>query len=172
MMFHPEIIDAMLFGNRSLRSRYLRRRGQVRDFHDNFLQLKLALGWLQQHHASVLICIQLIRWVIHLCLHQFRIDTLATVSAEIRADQREAALAGLRPFSYEYFEEIMAEPVHMMFGNKSAFKTPLLLAHMLFDFDDGRTRTHWENKPYRKLYRRAYVALQGQPRTALSAFQL
>ena len=165
LTFHVDVTDHMLFGNRTLRSRYLRRGGQVRDFHDNFLRLELALGWLQVHHATRSVSRRLVVWITHLCLQQFRLDTLATVSNEIRGDQRTVALEGLRPFSYEYFEEIMAQPLHAASGNKSAFKDPLALAHMLFDYDDGRTRTHWEHKPYRKLYRRACHALRSQPLT-------
>jgi hypothetical protein len=137
----------------------------VQDFHDVFLQLELALGWVRQYRGSIWILSVLLSWIIHLCLHQFRVDTLTSVKAEIQADHRTAALRGQQPFSYEYFEEIMGHAVHLVSGNKSDFKDPLRLAHMLFDFDDGRMRTHWENKPYRKLYRRAYAGLREQDHT-------
>jgi len=166
LTFHTHVTDDVLFGNRTLRSLYLRRGGRVRDFHNNFLQLELALGWLQAHHASIPISTRLISWMVHLCLHQFRLDTLGSVSGEIQEDQRVVALDGLQPLSHEYLEQIMAGPVHLVCGNKSAFKDPLRLAHMLFDFNDGRKRTHWENKPYRKLYRRAHQALRSHPATA------
>ena len=161
LTFHADVTDHMLFGNRTLRSRYLRRGGEVRDFHDNFLRLERALGWLQNHQATQSVKVKMITLIVHLCLHQFRLDTLASVSNEIQEDQRGAALDGLRPFSYEYFDEIMAAPLHAASGNKSAFKDSFGLAHMLFDFENSRTRTHWEHKPYRKLYRRACYSLRG-----------
>jgi hypothetical protein len=160
LTFQAVITDEVLFGNRTLRSQYLRRGGQVQDFHDVFLQLELALGWTRRYRGSTWILCTLLSWIIHLCLQQFRVDTLTSVKSEIQVDHRTEALRGQQPFSYEYFEEIMGHTVHLVSGNKSDFKDPLRLAHMLFNFDDGRMRTHWENKPYRKLYRRAYVGLR------------
>lgn len=165
LTFQAAITDEVLFGNRTLRSQYLRRGGQVQDFHDVFLQMELALGWIRQYRGSTWILSVLLSWIIHLCLHQFRVDTLTSVKGEIQRDHRTAALHGQQPFSYEYFEEIMGHAVHLVSGNKSDFKDPLRLAHTLFDFDDGHIRTHWENKPYRKLYRRAYAGLREQDHT-------
>ena len=166
LTFQPAVTDEVLFGNRTLRSQYLRRGGQVRDFHDIFLQLELALGWLQEHHDQPQICDRLIRWIVHLCLQQFRVDVLTSISPEIQADQRDTALQGQRSFSWEYFDETMTQDIHLVSGNKSDFKDPVRLAYLLFNFDDGRTRTHWENKPYRKIYRRACTALSLRPNTS------
>ena len=110
---------------------------------------------------------RLIDWMVHLCLRQFRVDTLSTVSGEIQQEHRETALDGLRPFSHDYLEEIADyETLHLVSGNKSAFKDPSALAAALFDYQDGRKRTHWENKPYRALYQRACTTLSAQPTTA------
>jgi hypothetical protein len=104
---------------------------------------------------------------VHLCLRQFRVDTLITVQAEIHPDYRETALNGLRLFSYTYLEETMDYGgLHLVSGNKSAFKDLCALKEALFGYNDARKRTHWENKPYRTPYRRACVTLSAQPATA------
>jgi hypothetical protein len=159
MTFLTAVSDDVLFGNRILQRQYLARGGSVRDFQDLFLQLERALNWLQQYAGHDQIRSQLLTLVVHICLQQFRIDVLTSVQQEIQDDQREEALQGQRPFSFEYFTDIMTDPVHLVSGNKTEFKAPTSLRRMLWNFDDGRTRHHWENKPYRKLYRRACVVL-------------
>jgi hypothetical protein len=54
--------------------------------------------------------------------------------------------------------------VYLISGNRCDFKQPTHLGHFLFDFEDGRIRAHWENRPFRKLYRRARTALSLLPR--------
>ena len=75
---------------------------------------------------------------------------------------------GLRTFSDLYLKEIMhGDGLHLVSGNKSAFKTPLALKEALFSYDDARKRAHWKNKPYRILYKRVYVILGVKPATAV-----
>lgn len=168
LVFHVNVTDHVLFGNQALCRQYLRRGGAVRDFHSNFVQLERAVTWLQRYHASATISDRLIDWIVHLCLRQFRVDTLTTVLAEIRPDHREAALDGLRTFSDLYLKEIMhGDGLHLVSGNKSAFKTPLALKEALFGYDDARKRAHWESKPYRTLYERVCVTLGVKPATAV-----
>ena len=159
LTFKSSITDEVLFGNSALRGQYLRRGGQVRDFFDATRQLELALDWVDRHHGSEVIRDRLISWMVHICLQQFRVDILGSVRSEISVDHQEDALQGTQPFCYEYFEEIMAGAVYLMSGNRCDFKQASHLGHFLFDFDDGRMRTHWEDRPYRKLYQRARTAL-------------
>jgi hypothetical protein len=79
------------------------------------------------------------------------------------------ALQSRRLFSRNYFDVIMTDAVHLMSGNKIEFKNLIHLTRRLFNFDDGHTRMHWEDKPYRKFYRRARTALKQQPNTAVFA---
>jgi len=74
-------------------------------------------------------------------------------------EHREEALQGSGGFCFEYLEEIMADGVHLKSSNRCDFKRVSDLGHFLFDFDDGRIRKHWEDRPYRKLYRRRRVGL-------------
>jgi hypothetical protein len=166
LTFQVDVSDHVLFGNQALRRQYLRRGGAVRDFHNNFVQLERAVTWLQQYHASEVISNRLIDWIVHLCLRQFRVDTLTAVRAEIHPDHRETALDGLRSWSHAYLEDIMDyDKLHLISGNKSIFKDPCALKEALFGYDDGRKRTHWEKRPYRTLYRRACITLNVQPTT-------
>jgi len=166
LTFHVDVTDHVMFGNQALRRQYLRRGGAVRDFQSNFIQLERAVTWLQQHHASAVVAGRLLDWIVHLCLRQFRVDTLTAVQTEIHPDHREAALDGLRTFSHAYLDETMDyDGLHLVSGNKSAFKTPSALQAALFGYDDARQRTHWETKPYRTLYRRAVVTLRAHPTT-------
>lgn len=162
LVFKSRITDEVLFGNSVLRDQYLRRGGQVRDFFDATRQLELALDWTSQHHGNETIRDQLIFWMIHICLKQFRVDILGSVQHEIAEEHREEALLGQRGFCFDYFEEILRDAVHLISGNRCDFKQASHLGHFLFDFDDGRVRKHWEDRPFRKLYRRARTAMRLQ----------
>jgi hypothetical protein len=159
LTFREEITERVLFGNDMLRGQYLRRGGQVRDFFGATRQLELALMWIDRHHQNRPIRDRLVSWIVHICLHQFRVDILSNVKSELSPDYREEALRDTQPFSFEYLEQIMTAGVYLMSGNRCDFKEVSDLVHFLFDFDDGRIRAHWEDRPFRKLYRRARNAL-------------
>ena len=154
LVFKPAFTDDMLFGNDMLRDQYLRRGGQVRDFFGLSRRLELGLGWLDRNHHLGPIRSRLLTWIVHICLQQFRIDVLGPIAAEIREPLREEVLQGLRGFSVEYFDEIMLNEVYIISGNRCDFKQPSDLTGFLFDFGDGLVRRHWEDRPFRKLYRR------------------
>jgi hypothetical protein len=164
LVFKSEVTDRILFGNHTLRGQYLRRGGQVADFFHTTRRLELALEWLNQHRRHRRIQDQLIYWIVHICLQQFRIDVLRSIQSEMLEEHREEALQGTQPFCWEYFQEILADNVYLISGNRCDFKQPSHLGHFLFDFDDGRVRSHWEDRPFRKLYRRARTALSLLPR--------
>lgn len=143
-----------------LRDQYLRQGGEVRDFFGVTRQLELAIEWIGRHHQVAAIRDRLIFWIVHLCLLQFRVDILSTTKSEITEEHREAALNGIQPFCLEYFEGIMGQGVYLISGNRCDFKEASHLGYYLFDFDDGRIRAYWEDRPFRKLYRRARTALR------------
>ena len=166
----------MLFGNNVLRGQYLRRGRQAQAFLDTTQQLELALDWMQEHRQDGRIRSRLMEWMVQICLRQFRIDILGSVRGEIREESREEALKGEVGFSKEYFDELMVAGVHLILRNRSDFKDVRALMRYLFDFDDGRSRIHWEDRPYRKMYRRAVtgvsVALGGREQGRRLAHQL
>jgi hypothetical protein len=158
--FQSQITDQVLFGNNMLRDQYLRRGGRVRDFFAATQRLELALEWIDQCRDKATIRNRLLIWMVHICLQQFRMDVLSSLKTEIFEEEREAALEGQRPFCVEYFQEIFGYDIHLMSGNRCDFKVVSQLGHFLFDYDDGRVRAHWEDRPFRKLYRRARTALR------------
>ncbi len=159
LTFREDITERVLFGNAMLRNQYLRHGGQIRDFFSSTRQLEVALAWIDQHHQNRAILNQLIFWFTQIVLQQFRIDVLHTVQSEISADHREEALKGDQPFSHEYLDNIMTDGLHLVSGNRSDFKKVSHLVQYLFNYEDGRLRAHWEDRPFRKLYRRARTAL-------------
>jgi hypothetical protein len=52
--------------------------------------------------------------------------------------------------------------VHLVSGNRIYYKQASKLGHFLFDFGDSKIRNHWEDKPFRKLYRRRCIGLNAQ----------
>jgi hypothetical protein len=159
LAFRSHVTDHVLFGNGMLRGQYLRRGGLVRDFFGATRQLELALEWVERHHGNARIRDQLIVWMVHICLQQFRVDVLSGIRLEISEEHRDEAVLGTRPFCFEYLEGIMSDGVYLIAGNRCDFKQASHLGRFLFGFDDGRARAHWEDRPFRKLYRRARTAL-------------
>lgn len=60
---------------------------------------------------------------------------------------------------------------YLVSGNKTEFKQVLGLGHFLFDFEDGLSREHWEDRPYRVLYRRARTGIRIRNRQYKRVFQ-
>ena len=171
LQFQSQVTDYTLFGNSVLRGQYLRRGGQVQAFFDMARRLELAVEWLRRYKEVEIIRDRMILWVVHICLHQFRTDVLQCVSAETKEQSRDEAMKGLQPFCFEWLDEVMADGVYLMSGNRCDFEVASHLGSFLFDLDDRRVRNHWEDRPFRKLYRRAMSAmgLQGRdiPRSVI-----
>jgi hypothetical protein len=159
LQFQSHVTDNVLFGNRVLQGQYVRRGRQLQAFVDITRRLEVALEWLKEHHNVVEIRDRLIWWIVHICLQQFRIDIVQCVKAEVLEQNREEAVQGREPICLEWLEQIMGGPIHRMSGNRCDFKHVPQLGHFLFDFDDGLERLHWEDRPFRKLYHRASIAI-------------
>ena len=159
LQFKSDVTYHMLFGNGVLRGQYFRRGRQVQAFLDTTRRIEVALEWLERHRGVEVVRERLLLWVVHTCLQQFRIDIAQCVKAEIREEDREEAVTGTVPFCLEWFERIITDGVYRMSGNRSDFKVVSHLGHFLFDYEDGRVRKHWDDGPYRTLYRRALTAV-------------
>ena len=170
LQFKSEVTDEVLFGNSVLRGQYLRRGGQVQEFFDTTRRMELALEWLGRYKATETVRRRMIKWIIHICLQQFRKDVLSCVKTEIMEERREEVLQSSLPFSFDALEDIMVDGVYLMSGNRCDFKVVSHLGQFLFNFGDGRIRNHWEDRPFRKLYRRAVVGLGLQGREIQQSF--
>jgi hypothetical protein len=159
LCFKPEVTNRMFFGKSVLRGQTMRRGREVTGFFDLALALERGIGWIKSNRQNETVVEELLTWLVHICLKQFRLDVLQAVKAEIREDRREEALTGERAFSYDYFAEIMTDGCYLMSGNRCDFKAPAALLSYLIDNDEIRVREHWANKPFRKLYERARAML-------------
>lgn len=171
MQFKSDVTDNVLFGNKTLQGEYMRRGRQARGFFDVSRQLELALDWVSEHGDNERLCERLVSWMVHICLVQFRLDVMSAVKAEIKVEEQEEAVKGGRGLCYEYIDEIMSEGCYLMSGNKTEFKQVSRLGHFLFDFDDGVAREHWEDRPFRVLYRRARTGIRIRNRQYRRVFE-
>jgi hypothetical protein len=160
LRFDPQITSQVLFSNDILHGKQIRRRAEVQVFFDSIRRLELALAWLRRYQQDSTATDRLITWVVHICLHQFRVDILHRMKSEMRQGVEQDALHGKQPLCMEYLREILKDRVYVISGNRCDIKNVSDLAHLLFDFDDGPARTHWEDLPFRKLYRRAISGLR------------
>jgi len=142
LTFQSSVTDQMLFGNNVLRGQYLKRGGQVRDFFDTTRKLGLGLEWMERYHSLAGIQAQLLSWMVHICLQQFRVDVLCGMQKDILAEYLEEALAGDQPFCWEYLTKITGSNLHLMSGNRCV-RTPSQLSSFLFDFNDERKQLQW-----------------------------
>ena len=93
----------MLFGNRLLRDRFLRRGGRVSTLFGARRKLETALLWFDGWAAVPAIRDALFTHIAHIILLQMRIDVLETINRnspdELDADSLEETLSGMTPWS-------------------------------------------------------------------------
>lgn len=171
VQFKSDVTDNVLFGNKTLQGEYLRRGRQAKGFFDISRQLELALDWIGEHRNNDRLCDRLVSWMVHICLVQFRLDVMSAVKGEVKSEVQEEALKGEKGLCHEYVDEIMRGGCYLMSGNKTEFKQVSRLGHFLFDFDDGVVREHWEDRPFRVLYRRARTGVRIRNRQYKRLFQ-
>lgn len=171
IQFKSDVTDNVLFGNKTLQGEYMRRGRQARGFFDISRQLELALDWIGMYTNNERLCDRLVSWMVHICLVQFRLDVMSAVKGEVKAEEQEEALKGETGLCYEYIDEVMSGGCYLMSGNKTEFKQVSKLGHFLFDFDDGVLREHWEDRPFRVLYRRARTGIRIRNRQYRRVFQ-
>lgn len=155
--FRPQFTDEVLFGDNILHGQRLRHGVEPQIFFDSIQRLEMALNRLGQHTQTSSVRDCLVSWMAHICLQQFRVDVLHRAKRDIANDQRDGAVKGEHPFCMEHFQDIFVDKVYVMSGNRCEVKSVSTLAHLLFDFDDGLARTHWEYLPFRTLHRRAVL---------------
>ena len=134
LQFKSEVTDQMLFGNSMLRGQYLRRGGRVQAFFDTTRRMELALQWLANNGDVEAVRERMLLWMVHSCLQQFRMDVLQCVKAEMKEQGREEALEGEQPICFEWLDEVMADGVYLMSGNRCDFKVvPSLASFLIHD---------------------------------------
>ena len=76
LCFNNDVTNRMLFGNGVLRGQVLRRGTQVTAFFDMALALERGLEWVESNMSNEAIEDEVLSWMVHVCLQQFRIDVL------------------------------------------------------------------------------------------------
>jgi hypothetical protein len=125
----------------------------------------MALNWLSIHQEDEIVRDQLLEYMVHLVLWQFRIDVLASIpDEEFDPELIEEARKGLTTFTLKNLELLREDggEVHLISGNRSKFPQPMTLAKVLFGRNDDVERKHWGDRPYRMLHQRARGGLSTQ----------
>jgi hypothetical protein len=123
-------------------------------------RVDLGLGWLKIHRGEDVISDRILDWLVHLCLQQFRLDVLRTVQHELLPNVRAEILDDQVRFCYDELRSVFYGDIALVSGNRADFKHPRQLINALFEFNDGQLREHWEDRPFRTIYRRIRTALR------------
>ena len=162
--FAIDCTDQVMFGNDLLKNRYMRRGGHVEDFFTLSRQVDLALRWIEASAYREDIVRQLLDWLCHICLRQFRIDIYLVLERQTVRQRRPKFEAGIQPLCYEVLAELCQAKPHLVHGNTTRFKTPREQIEYLW-LDGGMfDRKHWDAKPYRTLFRRVRRGLSWRQR--------
>lgn len=161
LSFESNITDQILFGNAIMKEAYRRHGGRVRDFFDATRRIELVVGWLPQLIHAPAAQRQLIDYLIHTCLQQFRTDVVASIKNDfIDVPTFKAHKDGTEPFCYEYLASICKpDIINVMRQQRS--KSPFELFDYLYSFSDDEERRHWGELPFRVIYSRCTHALDG-----------
>lgn len=171
LQFETAWTDDMLFGNGMLRGQFLRRGGELDQMFNISRRIDLAVQWYGEYSEHADVQDRMISWIVHLCLEQFRLDIFAPLTHEIAPEHVEEVKRGRVGLSRDYIDQVMLKGCYLMSGNKTDFKSPVQLRAFLLGQNDGKTRDHWERKPFRTHYYRSRKALLSKSPAALATFQ-
>lgn len=171
--FKPLNSLAMLFGNRLMYEAYQKHKREVIAVTEDFLiaetvaSLLVSLpalpnGVTRQRDPEALSATSpakkfLQQHLIWLCIRSFRKDVMSLLKSDLQQDKIEASMSGTLPLCYNTLEEVLDPsqlPLYLAGGNRFRYKTVLDLVDYLWNLTDGQERLHWDDKPYRLLYRR------------------
>lgn len=160
LVFQSDVRENILFGVPTMQREVLKRYLHLYSFFNNCDHVDTALSLLTTHHKNISISKQLLHWLIHIILKQFRIDVLAPIHRELIPEQIPMALQGDIGFSYAQLRQVFKNPeLHLVAGNHTEYKEPGLLMNFLFGYHDHLIRNHWSHKPFRILHQRARAAI-------------
>lgn len=166
LTFYPEVTDHIMFGNTMLKRSYTRHGGSVQDFFDATKQLETAIKYLRELRKFPEARGQVMEWLMHIVLRQFRVDVLSSIGNDLADDcqvgeRKEEILKGDQPFSHSYISEICRpERMVVMRAQKANRNTPRKLLEFLLAWDDGVQRLFWEHMRFRVIHRHCCDELQ------------
>lgn len=112
--------------------------------------------WLKTYGAAPLVQFYLLFHMRWMCVRHFRKDALSSIKSSIRPEFRSDAAQGRITLCRENLDMILddGQRYRLASGNKMAFKHLDDFVDFLWDFGDGQSRKHWEERGYRVLYQR------------------
>jgi hypothetical protein len=165
-VFRQGLQGQSLFGNVRMAEAYQARWLAVRESKDDFVKIEAIISWLQQHRNVRSVRRILVNQLIYICVRHFRKDVFASIKKSIQPEHWQNAVEGNITLCKINLDHILLPTTgqeslqyRLATGNKLAYKDLDRFADFLWNFNDGHSRTHWENKSYRMLYQRASKAV-------------
>lgn len=154
--FREELPGRSLFGNVYIAETFMARWQAIREAKDDFMKVETLGKWLNAYGAARYVQSFILFHMRWMCVRHFRKDTLSSIESSIRPEFRSDAAQGRITLCQENLDMILdnGQRYRLASGNKMAFKDLEGFVDFLWDFDDGRSRKHWEERGYRVLYQR------------------
>ena len=164
MTFRAPHGQYMLFNNVSMQQAYRARYGQVRDVRDDFIRVS-KIHQLMQEFRGHPQCQAFLQDILRqICLCAFRKDVFQHIKHLIKKECVEDALAGRIPLCWPSVDRALrprCRPLCLVSGARLAVQSIEVLFTWLWGRKaDHFKRKHWEDKPYRLLYRRSFELIQ------------
>lgn len=171
MTFKPPHRANMVFNTPTLQSSYQTRYHQLLATKRDFMFFHDIFGLLGEHHLDQRRSRLLLQVLVDACLKSFRKDVFTALfeketQEDLNDNIRSAACAGLVPLTLHGLQKAFQNSrfgmdLHFIHGPKIKIKGVEPLFAMLWGWaGDGNNgnwpRKHWENKPYRVLFRQAF----------------
>jgi hypothetical protein len=160
--FREELQGRSLFGNVYIAETFTARWRAIREAKDDLMKVEVLGKWLKCYGTAPS-ARSLILWYMRwMCVRHFRKDVLSSIESSIKAEFRSDAAQGKFTLCKENLDMILgdAQLYRLASGNKMAYKHLDDFIDLLWDFDDGRSRKHWEERGYRVLYRRCVKIIE------------
>lgn len=154
--FREELLGRSLFGNIHIAESFMTRWLAIREAKDDFVKLEMLGKWLKSYGLAPPVRKYILWHMRWMCVRHFRKDVLLSIESSIKAEPRSNAAQGKYTLCKENLDMILdsSQLYRLAGGNEMAYKDLDDFIDFLWDFDDGRSRKHWNNRGHRVLYKR------------------
>jgi hypothetical protein len=154
--FREELPGLSLFGNIHIAESFTARWGAIREAKDDFVKLEMLGKWLKSYGLAPLVRKYILWQMRWMCVRHFRKDVLLSIESFIKAEFCSNAAQGKYTLCKENLDMILdsSQLYRLTSGNEMAYKDLDDFVDFLWDFDNGRSRKHWDNRRYRVLCKR------------------
>lgn len=160
MTFKEPHSQYMLFNSSAMQKAYRARSRQIRDIQDDFIRVSKVQSLLEQFQGSPQCLDFLHDFLCQLCLCAFRKDVFQQIKPLLKKEGIEEALEGRVPLCASSVSAALKarfRSLNIVSGKRLAVQSIEVLFIWLWGWKGSSfKRTHWDNKPYRLLFRRSY----------------